>query len=205
MLGPKALPNLLTGLRLALALFVFFALAAAAGDAPGLKVSGGAILVLERSALIAFVAAAVTDFFDGWLARRLGATSAWGAILDPIADKVLVCAAVLGLMALAASPAVVIPAGLILFREFTISALREAIAGRVSLPVTLLAKWKTTLQLIALGAELAVIAWRALGLPADPGTVLGAAWAAHILLWLAAAVTLITGAQYLWQARKALG
>ena len=200
----KALPNLLTGLRLALSLFVFFALATAAGDMPGLEVSGGAIFALDRWAVVAFVVAAVTDFFDGWLARRLGATSLWGAILDPIADKVLVCAAVLGLLALAASPMVVVPAALILFREFTVSALREALAGRVTLPVTLLAKWKTTLQLIALGAELVVATWSALDLPPDPGPILVATWTAHTLLWLAAAVTLITGGQYLWQARKAL-
>jgi CDP-diacylglycerol--glycerol-3-phosphate 3-phosphatidyltransferase len=200
----KALPNLLTGLRLALALFVFFALAAVAGDVPYLGVSGGAIYALDRWALFAFVLAAVTDFFDGWLARRLEATSIWGAILDPIADKVLVCAAVLGLMALAATPPVVIPAALILFREFAVSALREVTAGRLALPVTLLAKWKTTLQLVALGAELVVATWSALGLPADPGPNLAVAWLAHTLLWLAAAVTLITGAQYLWQARKAL-
>ena len=199
----KALPNLITGLRLALSLFVFFALATAAGDMPGLELSGGAIFALDRWALVAFVVAAVTDFFDGWLARRLGATSIWGAILDPIADKVLVCATVLGLLALAASPMVVVPAALILFREFTVSALREALAGRVTLAVTLLAKWKTTLQLVALAAELALVTWRAAP-PADTGAILAAAWLAHALLWLAAAVTLITGAQYLWQARKAL-
>jgi len=82
--------------------------------------------------------------------------------------------------------------------------LREATAGRVTLPVTLLAKWKTTLQLVALGAELVVATWSALDLPPDPGPILAATWTAHGLLWLAAAVTLITGAQYLWQARKAL-
>jgi CDP-diacylglycerol--glycerol-3-phosphate 3-phosphatidyltransferase len=200
----KALPNLLTGLRLVLALFVFFALATAAGDTPGLEVGGAAVFALDRWAVIAFVLAAITDFFDGWLARRLDATSVWGAILDPIADKVLVCATVLGLMALAPSPPVVIPAALILFREFTVSALREVTAGRVALPVTLLAKWKTTLQLVALGAELVVAAWSALGLPADPVPNLALTWLAHTLLWLAAAVTLITGAQYLLQARKAL-
>src|SRR3984957_8113617 len=200
----KALPNLITGARLALSLFVFFALATAAGDMPGLDVSGGAIFALDRWALIAFIVAAVTDFFDGWLARRWNATSVWGAILDPIADKVLVCAAVLGLLALAASPIIVVPAALILFREFTVSALREVTAGRgIKLPVTLLAKWKTTLQLIALGAELLVAAWSALGLPPDPGPILGVSILAHGLLWIATIVTLITGGQYLWQARKA--
>jgi CDP-diacylglycerol--glycerol-3-phosphate 3-phosphatidyltransferase len=200
----KALPNLLTGLRLALSLFVFFALATAAGDMPGLDPSGGLIFTLDRLALTAFVIAAVTDFFDGWLARRLNATSAWGAILDPIADKVLVCATVLGLLALAASPMVAVPAALILFREFTVSALREALAGRVTLAVTLLAKWKTTLQLVAFAAELVVATWSALGLPPAPWPIEVATSIAHGLLWLAAIVTLITGAQYLWQARKAL-
>ena len=201
----KALPNLITGLRLALSLFVFFALATAAGDMPGVDASGGAIFALDRWAVFAFAVAAVTDFFDGWLARRLDATSVWGAILDPIADKVLVCAAALGLMALAPNPPIVIPLGLILMREFAVSALREVTAGRaIKLPVTLLAKWKTTLQLVALGAELVVAAWSALDLPPDPRPILAATWTAHALLWLAAAVTLITGAQYLWQARKAL-
>ncbi|MBV9996044.1 MAG: CDP-diacylglycerol--glycerol-3-phosphate 3-phosphatidyltransferase [Caulobacteraceae bacterium] len=203
----KHLPNWLTGLRLALALFTFLALAAAAGAAPWLspRLTGPAQFALERGAFYAFVAAAVTDFFDGWLARRLGAVSIWGAILDPIADKVLVCAVVLGLLALAASPPVVIPAALILFREFTVSALREVAAGKgVTLPVTLLAKWKTTLQLTALGAELFIAAWGAFGLPDDPALLGPATLGAHALLWLAAAVTLITGAQYWEQAHRAL-
>jgi CDP-diacylglycerol--glycerol-3-phosphate 3-phosphatidyltransferase len=195
----KRLPNLLTGLRLVLSLFVFLALALVGGAWP----DAGAGAALELAAFAAFVAAAVTDFFDGWLARRLGAVSVWGAILDPIADKVLICAAVLGLLALAASPALVIPAALILFREFAVSALREVTAGKgVALPVTLLAKWKTTFQLVALGAELIVAAWPAFGLP--PAARAPAALGAHALLWLAAAVTLITGAQYLAQARRAL-
>jgi CDP-diacylglycerol--glycerol-3-phosphate 3-phosphatidyltransferase len=199
----KQLPNLLTGLRLVLSLGVFLALAVVGGAWPGWGPDAGAAAALELAAFVAFVVAAVTDFFDGWLARRLGAVSVWGAILDPIADKVLICAAVLGLLALAASPALVIPAALILFREFAVSALREVTAGKgVALPVTLLAKWKTTFQLIALGAELIVAAWAAFGLPpaARPLAALGA----HALLWLAAAVTLITGAQYLAQARRAL-
>src|SRR5215475_960190 len=167
----KSLPNLLTSLRLVMALFMFVALAAAAGAVPGLadKLSPPTQFALERWAVCAFVLAAVTDFFDGWLARRLHAESVWGAILDPIGDKVLVCGAVLGLMALGPQPMVVLPAGLILFREFTVSALREVGAGKgVKLPVTLLAKWKTTLQLVALGAELLIACWGAFELPADP-------------------------------------
>ncbi|MHB8528334.1 MAG: CDP-diacylglycerol--glycerol-3-phosphate 3-phosphatidyltransferase [Caulobacteraceae bacterium] len=203
----RAIPNLLTGLRLALALFMFVALAAAAGDVPGLSgdLSQGTQFGLERWAFWAFVIAALTDFFDGALARGLKATSIWGAILDPIADKVLVCGAVLGLMSLGSNPQVVLPAALILFREFTVSALREVAAGKgITLPVTLLAKWKTTLQLTALAAELLVSCWAAFSLPSDPAILGPATLAAHALLWIAAVVTVITGAQYWEQARRAL-
>ncbi len=203
----RAIPNLLTGLRLALALFMFLALAAAAGDVPGLagELSQATQFSLERWAFVAFVVAAVTDFFDGALARRLKAESVWGAILDPIADKVLVCGAVLGLMSLGSNPPVVLPAALILFREFTVSALREVAAGKaIRLPVTLLAKWKTTLQLVALAAELLVAAWNAFGLPSDPAVLGPFTYAAHALLWIAAIVTVITGAQYWEKAKKAL-
>ena len=197
------LPNLLTGLRLVLALFTFFALAASALLSD--RMTPATQFGLERWAFWAFVIAALTDFFDGALARRLHATTVWGAILDPIADKVLVCGVVLGLLSLGSNAPVAIPAALILFREFTVSALREAAAGRgVSLPVTLLAKWKTTLQLVALGAELAVACWTALGLPADPAVQGPASLIAHGLLWFAAIITLITGAQYWEEARKAL-
>src|SRR5881392_3990985 len=169
----KSLPNILTSMRLVLALFMFVALAASAGAVPGLanNLEPPTQFALQPWAVYAFVIAAVTDFFDGWLARKMNATSVWGAILDPIGDKVLVCGAVLGLMALGPQPMVLLPAGLILFREFTVSALREVGAGKgVKLPVTLLAKWKTTLQLTALSLELFVAAWGAFPfLPQDPG------------------------------------
>jgi CDP-diacylglycerol--glycerol-3-phosphate 3-phosphatidyltransferase len=129
----------------------------------------------------------------------------WGAILDPIADKVLVCGVVLGLLSLGSNAMVAIPAALILFREFTVSALREVAAGKgVSLPVTLLAKWKTTLQLVALGAELLATCWPAFGLPDEPEVLGPATTVAHVLLWIAALVTVVTGAQYWEQARRAL-
>ncbi len=199
----KRLPNLLTGARLLLALFTFFGLATAALLSDRLTPANQ--FALERWACVAFVLAAVTDFFDGWLARKLDATTVWGAILDPIADKVLVCGAILGLLSLSPNAAVAMPAALILFREFTVSALREAAAGKgVNLPVTLLAKWKTTLQLVALGCELFVACWAAFGLAGDPAVLGPATFSAHALLWVAAAITLITGAQYWEQARKAL-
>ena len=197
------LPNLLTGLRLALALFTFFALAAAALLSE--RLTPATQFALERWAFWAFVVAALTDFLDGWLARRLHAMTIWGAILDPIADKVLVCGVILGLLTLGPNAAVAIPAALILFREFTVSALREVAAGKgVSLPVTVLAKWKTTLQLVALGAELLVACWAAFSLPSDPAVLGPATNIALGLLWLATLVTLITGAQYWEQARRAL-
>ncbi len=199
----KHLPNLVTGFRLVLALFTFFALAGAALLSDRLPPETQ--FALERWAFWAFVVAGLTDFVDGWLARRLHAETVWGAILDPIADKVLVCGVVLGLLALGPNAAVAIPAALILFREFTVSALREVAAGKgITLPVTLLAKWKTTLQLVALGAELLVACWAAFSLPSDPDTLGPAATIAHGLLWVAALVTLVTGAQYWEQARRAL-
>jgi CDP-diacylglycerol--glycerol-3-phosphate 3-phosphatidyltransferase len=203
----KSLPNILTSMRLVLALFMFVALAAAAGGLPLIsnQLEPAQQFGLQRWAVIAFIVAAVTDFFDGWLARKLHAESVWGAILDPIGDKVLVCGAILGLLSLGPQPMVVLPAGLILFREFTVSALREVGAGKgVKLPVTLLAKWKTTLQRTALSLELIAAAWGAFGLPQEPQYHNRFELAAHVLLWIAALVTLITGAQYWEQTRKAL-
>ena len=203
----KSLPNILTSLRLVLALFMFVALAAAAGAVPGVSshLTIDAQFALQRWAVYAFVIAAVTDFFDGWLARKMHAETVWGAILDPIGDKVLVCGAILGLMSLGAQPMVLLPAGLILFREFTVSALREVGASKgVKLPVTMLAKWKTTLQLTALAFELVVAAWGAFGLSDDPRIQNPVTIAAHSLFWLATLVTLISGAQYWEQTRKAL-
>ncbi|MDP3853196.1 CDP-diacylglycerol--glycerol-3-phosphate 3-phosphatidyltransferase [Phenylobacterium sp.] len=203
----KALPNILTSLRLVLTLFVFLALAAAAGAVPYVseRLTPEMQFGLQRWAFWSFVIAAVTDFFDGWLARKLDAVTVWGAILDPIGDKVLVCGAILGLLALGGQPMVVLPAGLMLFREFTVSALREVGAGRgVKLPVTLLAKWKTTLQLTALAAEMLSSSWAAFDLPADPSIQSPVTLFAHTLMWVATIVTLITGAQYWEQTRKAL-
>ena len=203
----KSLPNILTGSRLVMALFMFVAFAAAAGAVPYVsdQLEPEAQFALQRWAVYAFVLAAVTDFFDGWLARKLNAESVWGAILDPIGDKVLVCGAILGLLSLGPQPWVVLPAGLILFREFTVSALREVGAGKgVKLPVTLLAKWKTTLQLTALAMELIVAAWGAFGLPQEGSLRPSFEVAAHSLFWIATLVTLITGAQYWSQTRKAL-
>jgi CDP-diacylglycerol--glycerol-3-phosphate 3-phosphatidyltransferase len=179
----KALPNILTGARMGLGVLVFALLAAAR-----LTVALGGLRGFVLLAFAAFVIAAATDFFDGWLARRLSAQSAWGAMLDPIADKIAVLAAVLGLVWLAPRLSVAIPGFLILMRELFVSGLREAGAARgVRFPVTQLAKWKTTIQLVALSAEILAA-----------GGLLGPLLidAADGLLWIAALLTLWTGLDY---------
>ncbi len=200
----KALPNILTGGRLVLSLAVLLCLAAA-GGAPPFGPAGVAMrLTLESFAFVAFAVAAITDFFDGWLARKFNATSLLGAVLDPIADKVLVAAAVVGLIAIGRTEAA-LPGGLILFREFAVSALRETLAPRgLRLPVTVLAKWKTTLQLLALGLMLFLPAWSWWGLPCDPALTNAASAIATGLLWLAAAITVSTGIEYALAAGRAL-
>jgi CDP-diacylglycerol--glycerol-3-phosphate 3-phosphatidyltransferase len=204
----KSIPNILTGLRLVAGVLMFLFLAAAAGGMPFVseRLTPDSQFALERWALIAFVLAAITDFFDGWLARKLNAVSVWGAILDPIGDKILVCGAILGLAALGPQPQIAIPFALILFREFAVSALREGAAPKgIKIPVTMLAKWKTTLQLVAIAAELLVGSWAAWSLPSDPSVLGPATNIAHGLLWIAAAVTLWTGAEYWHKAHVAIG
>ena len=207
----KSLPNLITGLRLVLTLFVFLALI---GLMPVSPVYRWAMVSAQEPAAIqqalyffafwGFLVAAVTDFLDGWLARRFDATSTLGAILDPIADKVLVAGMVVGIAALG-NWIVALAGGLILFREFSVSALRETLAPKgLKLPVTTLAKWKTTLQLVALAAELFVFGWRAWGLPEDPELIGRAFLTAHGVLALATVVTVWTGVEYALSARRAL-
>jgi CDP-diacylglycerol--glycerol-3-phosphate 3-phosphatidyltransferase len=201
----KSLPNLMTGARLVLGLVMFVCLAGPVGAIPLLfdtaEVSDQ--FLSWQISVVAFSVAAVTDFFDGWLARRYEATSVWGAILDPIADKMLVAGTILGLSAIGPNPHVVAPGALILFREFFVSALREVGAGRgVQFPVTALAKWKTTLQLVALWMQLIVATWPAWRFSADPGVRGPFEVAANSLMWIAAAVTLWTGWQY-WRAARA--
>lgn len=148
-----------------------------------------------KIALASFVIAAVTDFFDGYLARKWNVVSTFGAIMDPIADKVLVCGAILGLLAIG-TQGILVSSFLILFREFAVSAMREVLAPRgIKLPVTFLAKTKTTLQLVALAALMLVSFWTF-----DARFTL----AADALYGFAAAVTLWTGIEYALAARKAL-
>jgi cardiolipin synthase len=186
-----ALPNLLTYARIAAVPVV---VACLYGEA---FLSGG--LWLRWVAVAIFIAAGITDFLDGYLARSLGQQSSFGRMLDPIADKLLVSSCLLMLaadgtiMGLSLWAAIVI-----LCREILVSGLREYLAElRVSVPVTRLAKWKTTVQLIAIGFLLAGRAGDAFmaemmgSAPAPVVTYFGL-----LLLWISATVTLYTGYDY---------
>lgn len=138
----------------------------------------------------------VTDYFDGYLARAHGQISKLGQFLDPIADKIMVAAVIVMLASTrraGTGPVIhgihLIPALIILLREIIVSGLREFLADlRVGVPVSTLAKWKTTFQLAALGALI-------LG-----GALPHASWvhaAGLVSLWAAAALTLVTGYDYL--------
>lgn len=133
-----------------------------------------------------FVGAAVTDYLDGVLARAWKLQSVFGRWLDPVADKLLVAAALV--MLVAAGEAPVIATVVILMRELLISGLREYMAeARVGLPVSKLAKWKTTVQMVA-------IVFLLIG-EAGPAW-LGAATIGWWLLWAAALLTIVTGYDY---------
>jgi cardiolipin synthase len=168
---PVNLPNLLTIFRIVL--IVPFALAFFAG-AEGRWI-----------ALALYAVASATDWLDGYLARRLDQGSALGRMLDPIADKLLVAAALLLLAATGAIAGWSIAAALaILLREIAVSGFREHLGPLgVIVNVSRLAKWKTAAQLVALGFLIAP-------LPAVQPYGIG-------LLWVAAALTLITGFGYL--------
>ncbi|QJB68496.1 CDP-diacylglycerol--glycerol-3-phosphate 3-phosphatidyltransferase [Parasphingorhabdus halotolerans] len=133
---------------------------------------------------------AITDYFDGYLARAQGTVSKLGIFLDPIADKIMVASVVLILCASGDIEGYhVIAALVILLREIAVSGLREFLAGlQVSVPVSRLAKWKTAFQLISLGALIL-----AGGLPA----LLWIKSIGLVTLWAAAIITLITGWDYL--------
>jgi CDP-diacylglycerol---glycerol-3-phosphate 3-phosphatidyltransferase len=142
-------------------------------------------------ALAIFAAAAITDYFDGYLARAWQQQSTLGRMLDPIADKLLVAATLLMLVHAGTIQSWSIWAAIvILCREILVSGLREFLAElRVSVPVTALAKWKTTVQLVAIGFLIAGPAGEAV----LPGTVtIGLS-----LLWIAAALTIYTGWDYM--------
>jgi cardiolipin synthase len=184
------LPNLLTYARIAAVPVVVACMYWA-----GILDAG---LWLRWLALAIFIAAGVTDFFDGYFARIWGQQSRLGRMLDPIADKLLVAST---LLMLAADGTIkgwsTLAAIVILCREILVSGLREFLADlRVSVPVTQLAKWKTTIQLVAIGF---LIAGKAGDIVLPGTTEIGLT-----LLWLSAIFTLYTGWDYLQAAMRYL-
>lgn len=144
---------------------------------------------------VLFILAAASDWLDGWLARRMQITSPFGKMLDPIADKLLVAACILALASGREDGFwFLLPALMILMREFLVAGLREFLADKdVSVPVTLMAKWKTTIQLVAIGTIIAApltgyaVKFDAFGLA---------------LFWLSALMTVKTGYDYFMAARS---
>ncbi|MGB9152586.1 MAG: CDP-diacylglycerol--glycerol-3-phosphate 3-phosphatidyltransferase [Alphaproteobacteria bacterium] len=143
-------------------------------------------------ALILFAIAGLTDYLDGYVARRDNEITAIGQFLDPIADKLLVASVLLMLVYnQQISGLSVLPAVIILLREVAVSGLREYLAGlRVSVPVSRLAKWKTALQMFALGF---LIVGR-YAPDSIPSTTIG-----DFGIWVAGAITVITAWDY-WRA-----
>ena len=159
-------------------------------------------------ALVTFVIAAISDFLDGWLARRMGLVTPMGKLLDPLADKVLVCSAFVYLSAEGFCPVWVTV--LIIAREFLVTGLRQIAveAGQV-LAADRLGKWKTGLQLTFCITCLVWFAFESL----DPENPLVAlfhylsrpdGWLQPASLWLALALTLLSGWNYLWSGRGLL-
>jgi len=149
-------------------------------------------------AFVLYCLMGITDYFDGYLARSQGAVSKLGQFLDPIADKIMVAAVILILVHNHDIEGwSVIAALVILLREIAVSGLREFLGGlRVSVPVSKLAKWKTTFQMIALGALILMGAWPTFAIPFTGG-LLTPYTVGYTTLWAAAVLTLVTGWDYL--------
>lgn len=149
----------------------------------------------DTLAAICFIVAALTDWFDGWLARRWNQTSAFGAFLDPVADKLMVCAALLVLLNLGRVGAFI--ALIIIGREITISALREwmaQIGASASVAVHRLGKFKTAAQMVAIPCLLYD----------RPILGVNTAWAGTLLIWVAGVLTVWSMLYYLQRAWPAI-
>ena len=170
------LPNILASFRVALAP-LFFWLILLAGHANGGMVGSVHVSWIDYFAALVFVIASVTDFFDGYIARSWNQKTKLGAIIDPLADKMLTLAGFLGLMFIGrASPWAIY---LILIREFFITGLRVAMAGDgVEVAASMAGKIKTVCQMVAIG-------------------FLTMQWPfGEFLLWLSVALTLYSGFEY---------
>jgi len=185
-----SIPNILTVARIA-------AIPVVVGCVYAQSVMDGP-LWLRWVALAVFIAAAVTDFLDGYYARIWDQHSAFGRMLDPIADKLLVASCLLMLAADGIIHGWTLWAAIvILCREILVSGLREYLAAlRVSVPVTKLAKWKTTIQLIAIGFLLAGDAGDQMVGAVVPQLGPVVTQLGLLLLWISAIFTIYTGWDY---------
>jgi CDP-diacylglycerol--glycerol-3-phosphate 3-phosphatidyltransferase len=159
-------------------------------------------------ALMLFVGAAITDYFDGYLARLWKQESRFGAMLDPIADKAMVVIAIMVITGYnGMNPWLILPATVILFREVFVSGLREFLGDKAGLlKVTNLAKWKTTAQMVAIAVLFLGTGLRIMDMPPPRvgrvGLPTGATWAdlanwlGLFLIWVAAVLTAVTGWDY---------
>jgi CDP-diacylglycerol--glycerol-3-phosphate 3-phosphatidyltransferase len=160
-------------------------------------------------ALTLFVGAAITDYFDGYLARLWKQESRFGAMLDPIADKAMVLIAIMVITGYnGMNPWLILPATVIFFREVFVSGLREFLGDKAGLlKVTKLAKWKTTAQMVAIAVLFLGTGLKVMELPLPPrvggvGLPTGATWAdlanwlGLALIWVAAVLTAMTGWEY---------
>jgi len=169
------LPNVLTISRIAVIPLIFISIYATS-------------FFWGMLAAVLFVAASITDYFDGYLARAWNETSAFGRLLDPIADKLLVATALVVILVkpeMYSLSLTIVPAFVILCREILVSGLREFLREvNAGLPVTRLAKWKTGFQMTALSLMLFRELW------------IGWGYLGEFLLWIAAVLTFVTGYQY---------
>ena len=194
----KQLPTLLTLFRIAMGPVIAGLILWAASETFADRLLAGFIYAF---CLILFVLAAITDWLDGWLARKYDAVTPLGAALDHTADKVLIVCVLVALAYAALPLGLVAAAVLILGRDVAIAGLREGLSqsGR-ALPVTQLGKWKAAAEMAGVGAFLGFKAAATLFAPAS--IVLGLDWAARILIWAAAALALISAVYYAMAAVK---
>lgn len=141
-----------------------------------------------------FITAGVTDYLDGVAARTMGETSNLGKFLDPVADKLLVASILMMLVGFGGiHDLAILPALVILCREILVSGLREFLAGiKVGVPVSKLAKWKTAVQMTAIGFLIVGKAGPTLMDGAVTSRAVG-----EVLLWIAALLTIVTGYDYM--------
>jgi CDP-diacylglycerol--glycerol-3-phosphate 3-phosphatidyltransferase len=187
----SVIPTLLTVFRIAMGPVIAGLVLWAATQLYSDRLLAGFIYAL---ALILFLLAASTDWLDGYLARKLDAVTPLGAALDHSADKVLITCVLVALAYLALPLLLVAAAVLILGRDVAVAGLREGISAQgKSLPVSQLGKWKAAAEMAGVAAFLAFQA----AVPFAPASVVvGLDWAARLLLWTAAFLALISGAQY---------